>query len=317
MAEQQTQQMLRVGILPAMIGQEGDTPIVVEIPRNTPPDKIRELALAQAQASTPNTVKLGAGTGANQFGVSMGDKFAGVTLPVGDGQAERDFLESIPQLAGLAAQFTPMGKAGYLAAGGVPAFIEMARQLLSGEEIDPVQGAMQGAGGMMAHGVGNVIKGFGDTGEGLVRRSLNIREPFKTRAAEEVLPRAAIREKAKMTIPGVDKVRDRAAATGLGSLDDLAEVMERTRLDSSLGPVGGGGGIMAALRDLISNPRQMAVGSAMASPFGVDTAKTIAPTAEAGLRTLMAWISSLTDNPEAEAAASRPGAPARRRLPDR
>ena len=46
---EQAQDMIRVGVVPSMIGAEGDAPIVVSVPRNTSPDQFEAVALAEAR----------------------------------------------------------------------------------------------------------------------------------------------------------------------------------------------------------------------------------------------------------------------------
>jgi hypothetical protein len=236
------------------------------------------------------------------------------SLPTGGDESggAQDILNAFPQIAGLLAQFTPLGKT-YKGAMAVPAVVDAITRAIRGEDFDPMSAASHAVGGALGKGAGEVISGTGKIGEGLVRRSLNLSGgPYATRAGEEMLPKLALREKAKMTIPGVDAITAKAQATGSGGLDDLADALEQARLKSSLGPVGGGGGIMAVFRDLFSNPRQMAVGSAMAQPYGVNMSETLAPMGEAGVRAFLAYLASqLGDTPAEPPTPSGP----RRRSP--
>ena len=288
--------------------------------------------------------------------------------------AAQDILNAFPQLAGIIAQFTPVGRAGYKGAAAVPAIADMVMKAIRGEELDPVSAGGNALGGMAGHGVGKTIAGVGNIGTGVVRRSLGLFGDYKNRAMEEMAPKLAIREKVKMTIPGVDALRADVAANvkpryragpsgmvqipsttaitghsfpvrrkiralggkwdaankewrvpagmpaaraqahvsgGSGSLADLAEVIENARLKSSVGPNETGGGILSMIGGLIKPPRQMAIGSAMAAPFGVSTAETLAPTGEAGVRAFLAYIASqLGDG--VEAPVSPPSGPRRR-----
>ncbi len=246
-----------------------------------------------------------------------GDQSFGFELP---NQADMspdtfDGMAAIPQLAGLLASFHPALRTAK-GAMAVPAVVEAITEMLQGKgisELDPTAIGGQALTGLAGHGVGATLGAVGRGGEGIVRRSMNIREPFDTRAGEAMLPKLAIREKATMTIPGVDKIADKAKATGAGGLEDLAAVLERARKESALGPNVGGGGLMAMISDIISRPRQMAIGSAMASPFGVGTEKVLAPTAETGVRGFLTWLTSqLGDGGESAPPAS--AGPRRRSL---
>jgi len=222
-----------------------------------------------------------------------GGQFAGLSMDAGAlGDVNAKVYEALPQIAGLIAQFIPAlrgAKASFM----IPAVVDAIEQKLQGEDFDLESALGHGALGLGAHGVGAGVGAVGNMGKSLVTKALDLPGAgFANRTAEELLPKLAIREGAEMTIPGVDKVAGKAAATGSGGLQDLADALEHARMKSSLGPLGGGGGIMAAVRDIFSPPRQLAAGQAMAEPFGVSTAETIAPTAEAGVRALMAWLSS-------------------------
>lgn len=236
-----------------------------------------------------------------------GGEFAGVSLPpMAGGDAQRVF-DAAPQMAGLVAQLHPALR-GAKASMAIPAVVDVITKKLQGENPDLEGAVIEALGGLFGHGVGKAVTGVGDLGTSLVRRSMNLAgTPFANRTGETMLPKLAIENGAQMTRDGVDAIAAKAKATGLGGLDDLAEVLERARLGASLGPVGGGGGIMAAVRDMFSPPRQMAAGQALAQPFGVNTKTAIAPAAEGAVRAFMAWLDSeLGQNQPAQQTRRRP-----------
>lgn len=314
---QQDQSVLRVGIVPAMIGQEGTDPIVVEIPRNTPPDQIRELALAQARASVPATRRLGMTGGGNQF--------AGVELPsdaFGDTLAQ--VLRASPEMAGLLTQIIPQlrGLKGIGAVAtdmAIPAATELGRQFLSGEPLSGTEAATHGALGVGAGVIGSGLKAAASGGHNLIRKSLNLKGgPFAyDEVAESEIPRRLLKERAEMTIPGVAKLEEKVDATGDPWLAQATQALKKARYDTDNAPVGGSGGILAALRDFLDPRRQMALGQKLAEPFGVK-GEYFAEGAEGLTRLLTALAASL--RPERSGSLSgepmdpnRPGAGPRRR----
>ena len=251
-------------------------------------------AIAAAQG------KRGPGDQGGSLGVGAGGNFAGLQMPQsmeqgvpGSGGPE-DILRAFPQLAGIIAQFTPVGKAGYAANAAVPAVADIVMRAIRGEPFDVESAVTNGAMGMAGKATGNLIGGAGRGGEGIVRRSLNLKSgPFAyNEVAEDMIPKRLITEKAKMTKPGVAAMEAKAQATGSGGMADAAEALKKARYDADNAPNMGGGGIMAMISDLIGPPRQMEIGSAINKPFGISTEKAIAPAAETGLRALMALIAS-------------------------
>lgn len=266
--------------------------------------KIYDPTIAADRLLTVDEVNAAAKGGATD---GVAGKTLGLQMPQGEwsqGEAgsggPEDALNAFPQIAGLLAQFTPLGRT-YKGAAGVPAFVDMVMQAIRGEEIDPVSIGANAAGGMIGKGAGEVISGTGKIGESFVRKSLNLNAtPYANRAGETMLPKLALEHKARMTREGVDEIVGKAKQTGLGGLEELSDALEKARLGHSLGPVGGGGGIMSVVRDMFSPPRQMATGQAMAQPFGWNTSETIAPAGEAGVRMFLSWIASqLGDGTEA------------------
>lgn len=201
---------------------------------------------------------------------------------------------AFPQLAGIVASFTPQGR-GIKAAAGVPAVLDAVIQaVMNGVgNVDPVQSAAQGAMGVAGKWTGDTVRGVGNAGENMVRRSLNLSGDLKNEVAEEVLPKLALRENARMTKEGVQRIRDKAEATGAGGLEDLAEAMGKARLDAATAP----SRITLWPNELVANfvrqaPREMAIGRTLAKPLGVGTREVIAPTAETGMRAILALLAS-------------------------
>ncbi len=268
-------------------------------------DSVISVEEANAKLSQPRT-KLGI-SGPN-------GQFAGIDLPAeGVSEANADILKALPQIAGLMAQFTPVGRAGMKGAAFVPMAVDAIQQLIHGDGFDPMRSAQEGLEGMVGHGTGKMISGIGKAGTGVVRRSLGISGDYANRTAEELLPKLAIKEGASMTKEGVDRIAAKADQTGLGLMDDLAHVLENARMNDSLGKNFQGGGVMSAIMHLISPPKQLKIGQAMAAPFGADTEKTLAPAGEAGLRSLMAYLESLVGGSTPEPPTEAPG-PQRRPL---
>jgi hypothetical protein len=268
-----------------------------------------------AIATAPQTREA---AGVGTLGFEAGDEQFGLSLPpVPKGDAEQ-MLDAIPQLAGLLAQFSPLGKT-YKGAAGVPAFVDMVMQLMQGggdvSQIDPTQTALHAAGGVGGKAVGDVIGGVGQMGKDKILRSLNLSGDLKNEAAEEMLPRLAMRERAQMTKPGIQAIRDKAAATGAGGLEDLADAMGKSRLDAATAKTKTTFWPNELLSNFLNQPaRQMALGQSMAQPFGVNTSETLAPVGEASVRAFMAWIASQLGESQA-APPAPPGGPRRRSQP--
>lgn len=226
----------------------------------------------------------------------MDGQSVGFGLPPVPKEGAEQILDAFPQIAGLIAQFTPLGK-GYKGAAGVPAVIDAIMQALESggdlTKINPLEIGMHAAGGVVGKGAGDVIGGVGRMGEEKILRSLNLSGKLKNESAEEMLPKLAMREKAQITKPGVQAIRDKAAATGSGGLEELGEAMGKSRLDAATAKTKTTFWPNELLSNFLNQPaRQMAAGQAMAQPFGVNTAETLAPGGEAGVRALLAYIAS-------------------------
>lgn len=220
----------------------------------------------------------------------------GFNLPPVPEDAAADILKAFPQVAGFLAQLLPAGKGiGMAASVGIPAMTEVVRQMLSGEETDLSQAATQGAAGGFARVGGNALRLAGKGGKSLIKRSLNLgNTPFAyNEVAETVIPKLALSERASMTTKGVETARRRAAQTGAGGLEDLAEVLAKGRYDAENAPALSGGGLMTLITRFLDNPKQLAIGKQMASPLGLmNTDTTGAQGIEGIIRSLMALISS-------------------------
>jgi hypothetical protein len=236
----------------------------------------------------------------------MADPFSqhdkvGFQMPPLEHEDAARILKAFPQMAALVAQFTAPGRVGMGASVGIPAMIELVRQASSGEPLDATEAATQGAFGGASRLGGNVLRAVGKGGQNLVRRSLNLgKSPFAyNEVAEQMLPQMALDEGASMTKAGVDTVRKKAAATGLGGMQDLADVLEKGRYDAENAPALSGGGLMTLITRFLDNPRQLKIGQQMAQPLGIaNTEKTIAPGVEGLMRSIAAWLSSQMDTGE-------------------
>ena len=225
------------------------------------------------------------------------DQSVGVSLPPMPGDAASDALDAIPQMAGLAAQFTPIGR-GLKGATAIPAIAEAVMQMIRGEGFDPVAIGAQGSGGAISRGVGAGVEKIGQGGKSMILRSLGLQGPLKNEVAEEMLPNLVLRENAKMTKPGVQAIRDKAKATGAGGLEELGEAMGAARLNAATDS----SRITGWPHEMVANfirrpPRVMAIGKALTEPFGVNTSETLAPAVEAIMRLLMGSVAAETDTP--------------------
>ena len=287
---EQAQDIIRVGVVPSMIGAEGDAPIVVSVPRNTSPDQFEAVALAEARkVSQPQRGTLAVTNPMNR------DQSVGFNLPPVEGEDASDMLKAFPQLAGLIAQFTPASRMGFTGAAGVPAAVEMLRQVFSGEDIDPMDIGMQGLMGVTGHGVGRALSGIEKAGGDKIVKSLGL--PADTPdAAIDMHRNLARREGARITREGEDAIRAKAQRTGLGGLDELADSMSAARRADEVAPSRTTFWPNEAAANFLRRPhRQMAVGQAMSK------AGPLAKPSEAVLRALMALASAMgADEGEAE-----------------
>ena len=221
------------------------------------------------------------------------DQQVGFDLPPVAGEDASAMLQAFPQIAGILAQFTPPGRS-MAGAVGIPAVIDMIIQAVTKGvgEVDPMQTAVQGAFGGMGRTGGNAMRWLGDAGEEKILKALNLTGDFVNDTSIKVLPKLAIREGAQLTEPGVKKVADKAARTGLGGLEELADAMGQARRRDLVAPARTTfwPNEMAA-NWLRKAPRQMAMGQRMVAPIpGVGSREVLAPTTEASIKALMALV---------------------------
>lgn len=242
------------------------------------------IAAAGAGASEKAGVgDLSLDAGGNKFGVSL------PPMPEGDAT---NALKAIPQIGGLIAQFTPMGKMGMTASAALPALIELIRQKVSGEEIDPIDIGVQGAFGGAAKLAGNAVHSVGRMGEDKILKALNLGGDASD-VAIETLPKRAIKEGARLTKESEAAIRAKGQATASGGLEELADAMGSARRADAVSPSRTTFWPQEAAANWLRKPaRQMAMGQNMVKPLGLaDTRETIAPGIEASLRALLAAIS--------------------------
>ena len=222
------------------------------------------------------------------------DQFVGVDLgsKAMAGKVGSEAARALPQIAGMAAQFTPVGKT-YKGAMVVPALVDMVMQLIQTGTVDPTQVGVNAGMGAFAKGVGNTVAGVGKIGDAKILKSLSIPANEATDAGIEMFPKLAKREGARLTKESEAAIRAKGQATGAGGLEELADYMGKSRRADAVGPSRDSAWLNEALMNIVRNPRrQMRVGQALANPFGVDTGKVVAPTAEASTRALMALLAS-------------------------
>lgn len=266
--------------------------------------KVLTIEQAQALMKERGGAMIGTGTGVDAAKVGfqgpLDDQFAGLDLgsKAAAGKVGSEMLLAAPQIAGMVAQFFPMGKAvgkTYRGAMAVPALVDAVMQMieqgtLNPLDVNPVQAAVQGMAGGFGKSVGGAIGKALPAGKSLIRRSLDVPEEMQNRAAEEMLPNLVIKEGAKLTREGVDAVANKAAQTGAGGLQDLAEVMERARLKGEFAPPRMTLWPQEAVANIARKPaRTMGIGKTLAR-----VGKT-APGAELSTRALMALLASQAD----------------------
>ena len=242
----------------------------------------------------------GEGLDAAKIGIQnplVEDQFVGLDLgsKAAAGQVGADIARALPQVAGMAAQFTPVGKT-YKGAMAVPALVDMVMQLIQTGTVDPTQVGVNAGMGAFGKGVGGFMEGVGKVGDAKILKSLSIPANEATDAGIEMLPKLAKREGARLTKESEAAIRAKGQATGAGGLEELADYMGKSRRADAVGPSRDSAWLNEAIMNIVRNPRrQMRVGQAMANPFGVDTGKVLAPSAEAGTRALMAFLASQGD----------------------
>ena len=227
--------------------------------------------------------------GVGNLGLDAGNQRMGVSLPPMDQGSATNALRAIPQAAGMVAQFTPLGKAGYAANAAVPSIIEVIRQVLSGEPIDPVSVGAQGAMGAGSRLAGRAVEGVGNMGIDKILKALGLGSDA-TDASITMLPKLAVQEGARLTKASEGAIRNKAVNTASGGLEELADQMGTARRAAEVAPSRITFWPQEAAANYLRDPRrQMAMGQNMVSPFGLaDTKTQIAPTVEAMLRAALA-----------------------------
>lgn len=215
----------------------------------------------------------------------------GVSLPPLDPTSAEHIINAIPQAAGMAAQLTPAGRT-MTGAVGIPALIEAAIEMVRDGTINPLDVAGQGVLGGVGKGAGNAVEGLGKMGFEKVLKALDLPGVgLDSMTGIKVLPEAAIREGAKMTEAGVNAAKARAAQTGSGLLDELAQALESAYLKAKTAPSRMTFWPQEALANFFrTGPRQLKMGQQLAKARGMG------PSAEAITRALETYQQGTTEN---------------------
>lgn len=238
-------------------------------------------------------------SGGEQVGASLGvenplndDQSMGFALPPVASNDAQEVLNAFPQIGGMIAQFTPAGRT-MKGAMAVPALVDMVMQLLSKGDVDLGNTAVNAGMGAVGKGVGNTLAGIGNVGKSKILKSLGIPANEATDATVEMMPKLAMEEGARLTKSSEAAIRAKGNNTGAMGLVELADAMGKSRRADAVGPARDSAWINEVMVNLVRNPRrQMAVGQAMANPFGVNMTDKIAPTGEISTRALMALLAS-------------------------
>lgn len=215
----------------------------------------------------------------------------GVSLPPVDPTDAEHIINAIPQAAGMAAQFTPVGK-GMTGAMAVPALIEAAIEMVRDGKLNPLDIAGQATLGAVGKGAGNAVEGVGKMGVEKVLKALDLPGVgLDNMNSIKILPKIAIQEGAKMTEAGVNAAKSRAAATGSGVLDELAQALESAYLKAKTAPARMTFWPQEALANFFrTGPRQLKMGQMMSQAQGAG------PSAEAITRALETYQQGTTEN---------------------
>lgn len=194
-----------------------------------------------------------------------------------------------PQLAGLAAQFVPGGK---LASFAVPTAVSLIQQLLSGDELNPLDASLEGIQGFAANRVGAGVGAIGSSGLSKITRALGFGSgasdaevkaltDLAVKEGAEMTPEGAnaIRAAGKSTLPNGVKVSSKPHAALADQLDTARQAAERSPNRITFWPQ------EAAANYLRTPARQLAIGRRMVNPVGdLSMESHIAPTIEALMR---------------------------------
>lgn len=217
-------------------------------------------------------------------------KDVGLDVPPMASEDATNLFAMFPQLAGLAAQFVPGGKTASFA---VPTSVELIRQLLSGEDLNPLDAAIEGIQGFAANRVGAGVAGIGNKGRDMVTRSLALRGVNKSDKAIKELTDLAINEGAEMTQEGARAIRTAGRQTLPNGVKltskphmALADTLDAARLEAATSPNRITFWPQEALANALrQGPRELRMGRALANPVaGVSTASHLAPSVEAAMR---------------------------------
>lgn len=223
------------------------------------------------------------------------DQRVGVSLPPMAADDANDIFNAAGQGAGIVAQFTPAGKT-MKGAMAVPALVDMVMQLLTTGSVDPMRVGVNAGLGAVGKGVGNAVEGIGNVGKSKILKSLHLPANEVTDSTIEMMPKLAMQEGARLTKGSEAAIRAKGERTGLEGLKELADAMGASRRADAVGPSRDTGWLNEAIMNIVRRPkRQMAIGQAMANPFGVSTNNVIAPGAEASTRALMTLLASQMD----------------------
>lgn len=210
--------MFTVQVPGELLDAPGAGMITVQVPANTPPDQIRDqaMALARTQVSRGQGPAMPADppTGLQ---LRAGPMSAGVQTPnlMGDAQQQgwmNDLLAASPQLAGFIAQLTPQGRAYSTASSvAVPAITRALTNLIEGKPAGEgvVDEAAMGGALQLPFITGQKAMKFG---EGMVRHNIFKTTPVErvTARQADVLPKLAIKTRAAATEEGVKEAQRRS-----------------------------------------------------------------------------------------------------------
>ena len=241
--------------------------------------------------------------GGGQLGFEVGNQSFGVDLPPVPGDDANDMLSAFPQLAGILASLTPQGRT-LKGAAGVPAILDAVIQAITKGvgNVDPVQSGAQAAMGLVGHGVGKGVGAVGNMGESKILRSLNLTGDMVNDASIKALPKMAIKEGARLTEASEAAIRNKAKNTASGGLEELADAMGQSRRSAAVAPSRTTFWPNEMAANYLREPsRQMAMGQNMVKPLGLaGTREVLAPTAETGVRALLALLASQMGGGESE-----------------
>lgn len=202
-----------------LIDAPGAGLITVQVPGDTPPDQMRDVAMRMAkEQASGNSLAVQSG-GGDQFGFQMPDIEA--TDPMRD--MWEGAVKAIPQLAAFTAQMFPQGRAlGMATSIGAPMAAQAATNLIEGKPVgDDVVGEGALGGALQMPTV--IGRGLASAGEGIMRRNLLSQTPVDqiTDRMRDVLPKKALQHRAAATREGVDTMIKDKLVPAYDKVDDL------------------------------------------------------------------------------------------------